>query len=145
MRIEVKKYFRRKNNCNEITETGFSLIEVMMAISIFAIGFMAITSSVIAGSKSGRATVLADQALLWGQQITENLAAIPLDAPDLEGGDSRIIERECRKAEIFVFDAVDQDGNGRDDYKTVGLKVWVKQGNAFALRMENYYRRSARQ
>ncbi len=125
-------------------QAGFSMIEVLIALSIFAIGFMAITSSVIAGSNAGRTTAMADQAVFWGQQITENLAGIPLDAPDLDGGGPLTIVRENQKAEITVFDAVDTDGNGKDDYKSIGLKVWVKKGDAYALRMENYYRRSVR-
>jgi prepilin-type N-terminal cleavage/methylation domain-containing protein len=126
------------------TESGFSMIEVLIALGIFSIGFMAITASVIASSGVNRTTAMADQAVFWGQEMTENLAGIPLDAPDLDDGSVQTILRGDQMAEITVFDAADRDSNGRDDFKTIGLKVWVKKGDAFSLRMENYCRRALR-
>jgi hypothetical protein len=74
--------------------------------------------------------------------MTERLAGIPLEAADLDDGSVLTFERENQKAEIIVYDAADRDGNGRDDYKTIGLRVWVKKGETYDLKMENYYRRA---
>ncbi|MEW6077146.1 MAG: prepilin-type N-terminal cleavage/methylation domain-containing protein [Thermodesulfobacteriota bacterium] len=123
---------------------GFSMIEILIALSICGIGFLAITASVIAASGLNRTTAAADQAVFWGQDMTERLAGIPLDAPELEDGSVLTLLRENQKAEITVFGAADLDGNGRDDFKTIGLRVWVKKGDAFDLKMENYYRRAMR-
>lgn len=122
--------------------SGFSLIEMLIVLSISSIGFMAITASVIAASRTNRITEISDQALMWGQDLTEIMAGIPLDAPDLEAGNVRTMIRGDKKAEITVFGASDGDNDGRTDFKTIGLKVWVKRGDAFSLRMENYYRRA---
>lgn len=126
-------------------QAGFSLIEVLIALGLFAIGFMAITANVIAGAGSGRVTARVDQAVFWGQQITESLSGMPLDAPELETDGERTIALGNQKAEITVFDAVDRDGNGRADFKTIGLRVWIKKGDDYALGMEHYYRRSVRE
>lgn len=120
------------------------MIEVLIALAIFSIGFMAITASVIAASGVNRTTAVADQAVFWGQDMTESLAGIPLDAPGLDSGGVQTILRGEQKAEITVFDAVDRDNNGRDDFKTIGLRVWVKRGDVYILRMENYYRRAVK-
>jgi len=133
------------NQKKTAAQAGFSLIEVLIALGIFAVGFMAITSNVIAGAGSGRVTARADQAILWGEQITESLAGIPLDAPNLDAAGMQTIVRGDQKAEITVFDAVDRDGNGRADYKTIGLKVWIKKGDEYVLGMSHYYRRSVRE
>lgn len=123
-------------------ESGFSLIEVLMALSIFSIGFMAIAASVIAASRTNRVTAISDQALMWAQDLTEILSGIPIDASDLEAEKVRTIIRGDQKAEITVFGASDRNNDGRSDFKTIGLKVWTKQGNEFYLRIENYYRRA---
>lgn len=123
------------------TESGFSMIEVLITLSIFSIGFMGITASVIAASGVNRTTAIADQAVFLGQDMTESLAGIALDAPGLDDENVRTFLRGDQKVEITVFDAADRDGNGRDDFKTIGLKVWVRQGDDFILRLENYYRR----
>ena len=143
--VEEFEELRVMNQNKTKAQAGFSLIEVLIAMGIFAIGFMAITSNVVAGAGSGRMTARADQAIFWGQQITESLAGIPLDAPELETDDAQTIVRDNQKAEITVFDAVDRDGNGRADYKTIGLRVWIKKGDDYVLGMEHYYRRSVRE
>ncbi len=131
-----------------MADRGFSLIEMLIALAVFSIGFLAVTAGVIAASKTNRTTAAADQAVMWGQDLTEIMAGIPLDASCLDvvepGEDALTIIQGDRKAEITVFDAGDMDNDGRADFKTIGLKVWVKKGGQFSLRLENYYRRAGK-
>ena len=118
--------------CNRpgLTASGFSLIEVLIALGILSVGFMSVTAGIIAASNVNRTTAITDQAIFRGQDITESLAAIPLDAPVLEGRSVHTLFRKNQKVEITVFDVVDQDNDDRDDFKTIRLKVWEKKGSA---------------
>jgi prepilin-type N-terminal cleavage/methylation domain-containing protein len=122
---------------------GFSLIELLIALSLFSVGFMAVTAGIIAGLGTDRTTVLADQAVFWGQELTETLAGIPLTSFDPVGASSWTLVSGDEKAEVSFFGARDEDGDGRPDFLTIGLKVWIKQGDDYGLRLEHCYRRAA--
>ena len=125
------------------TESGFSLIEVVIAMGLVSIGLAAITSAVIATSRTSRTTVLSDQAVFWGQNIMEGAGGIPMEAPLLEAGETKVLFTGDRRAELTVFNPVDQDGDGRDDYRTVVTRVWVTEGQSERLCLENYYLKPA--
>ncbi|MFP4040102.1 MAG: type IV pilus modification PilV family protein [Desulfosudaceae bacterium] len=124
-------------------ERGFSLIEVVIAMGILSIGLAAITSAIISTSGTSRTTARADQGVMWGQEIMEGIGGIPIDAPMLEPGDTKVLLRDGRKAELEVFNPVDSDGDGRDDYKTVVTRVMVREGDQYRLCLENYYLKPA--
>ncbi len=68
------------------TDHGFTLLEVLIAVSIFAIGLLAIaamqTSSVRVNSEAGQIT----SRISWGQDKLEQLLALPFDDADLAAG-----------------------------------------------------------
>ncbi|SRR6056297_1755568 len=121
---------------------GFSLIEVLVSLAVFSIGVAAITTAIIAASGTSRTTARADQSILRGQEVLEQLAAMPMDAPVLQTGGTPVIDADDRKIELEVFDPVDADGDGHDDYKTIYMRVLEKKGDDYQLRMENFFRKS---
>jgi prepilin-type N-terminal cleavage/methylation domain-containing protein len=118
---------------------GFTIIEVLVAISLFSIAFMALTTAILAAGRTTRATDFADQSVMAGQESVEMLSAIPIDNVDLDGGTVNEIERNqaTLKLEWEALDPVDSDGDGTDDYKTIALRAF-SQGK---LTMQTYYRR----
>ena len=66
------------------TEDGYSLIEVLIAITIFAVGLLAIagmqTSAIRMNSTAGKLTNLST----WGMDKIEELSALPYADPWLE-------------------------------------------------------------
>ncbi|MFW6237094.1 MAG: type IV pilus modification PilV family protein [Desulfosudaceae bacterium] len=125
------------------TASGFSLIEVVIAMGLVSIGLAAITSAVISTSRVSRTTVLSDQAVFWGQDIMEGVGGIPMEAPLLAPGETKVLSKENRRAELTAFNPVDQDGDGRDDYRTIVTRVWVTEGQSERLCLENYYLKPA--
>jgi prepilin-type N-terminal cleavage/methylation domain-containing protein len=118
---------------------GFTIIEVLVAISLFSIAFMALTTAILAAGRTTRATDFADQSVMAGQESVEMLSVIPIDNVDLDGGTVNEIERNqaTLKLEWEALDPVDSDGDGTDDYKTIALRAF-SQGK---LTMQTYYRR----
>lgn len=75
---------RRPLNQND----GFTLLEVLIAVSIFAIGLLAIatmqTSSIRVNSTAGQIT----SRMTWAQDKLEQISALPYNNPWLDGVDS---------------------------------------------------------
>ncbi|MFP4444927.1 MAG: prepilin-type N-terminal cleavage/methylation domain-containing protein [Desulfosudaceae bacterium] len=133
----------RAQTTGKKTASGFSLIEVVIAMGLVSIGLAAITSAVISTSRVSRTTVLSDQAVFWGQDIMEGVGGIPMEAPLLAPGETKVLSKENRRAELTAFNPVDQDGDGRDDYRTIVTRVWVTEGQSERLCLENYYLKPA--
>ena len=70
----------RKSN----KEEGYSILEVLIAISIFAVGMLAVaamqTSAIKVNSTAGQISERAT----WGQDKMEELLGLPYDDPDLD-------------------------------------------------------------
>ena len=79
MPIKRFQYIREIDNYK-----GYSLIEVMIAIAIFAIGFLAIASLQIAASKTNRASSEYTQATTIATDRMERLMSLPYGDDDLD-------------------------------------------------------------
>lgn len=112
-------------------DRGFSLIEVLIAISIFSIGFMALMATVWSATSSTRTTVFSDHSVMEGQNSLELLSAIPIDDNRLDSGKHEISSSNgMLEVEWEVTDV-------SNDFKTIAVKVY-RDGE---LKMRNYYRR----
>lgn len=109
-------------------DAGFSLVELMIAIAIFAIGIMAVASlqvSAIAGN--GGARKLSDE-LVVAESLLEELMAQPYDtSPDLADTSGTLVPPHQRAGGPYTMSweisMLDLNGNGTDDAKRIALTV----------------------
>ena len=119
---------QRKKNPNYLIsqETGLSLVEVVISIGIFAIGFLAIAGLVVGTTKNNKTGNTLTEATMLARARIESLKAMPLDQLDgacLDENEPEIISqlytRECD---------VDSIGSS-STIKTVKVIVkWKKSG-----------------
>lgn len=133
MEREKINCIRRFNN-----KQGFTIIEALIAISLFSIGFMALTALIWSGSSTTANTARADLTIMAGQDILESLSSMPITHDKLDGGEYEIQkEDQLIRVQWEALDFTDADDDGRPDFKTIVIRAF-SQGD---LRMENYFRR----
>jgi len=119
-------------------DEGFTIIEVLIAVSIFSIAFLALTAVILDASKTARATNIADQSIMVGQESIEMLSSLPIDDDDLDGTIYEIeIDQPPLTLEYEAYNPVDSDGDGTSDFITISVRVFSNDN----LKMQTYYRR----
>jgi prepilin-type N-terminal cleavage/methylation domain-containing protein len=73
-----------KRGGKRISQCGFTIIEVMFAVSIFAIGFLAISSLQFSASKNNRTASEVTQAVTIATDRMERMMVLPFDHVDLD-------------------------------------------------------------
>ena len=129
-----------------INNRGLSLIEVIIAISIFSIGFMALTATLWSATGNIRTAASCDQAVMAGQDVIEALSVKEMAAVVNSSLSQDRFGSGNRKVQWRVVAAADADGDGKDDFKTIVLEVYHSGDNNPAsddLRMRTFYRRMA--
>jgi type II secretory pathway pseudopilin PulG len=120
---------QRKNDPNSLIsqETGLSLVEVVISIGIFAIGFLAIAGLVVGTTRNNRTGNTLTEATMLARAKIESLKALPLDQLDgacLDENDPEIISqlytRECD---------VDSIGSSSTIQTIKVIVKWKKSGN----------------
>jgi prepilin-type N-terminal cleavage/methylation domain-containing protein len=71
-----------------INKTGFTLVEVMMAITIFSIGFLAVSTLVIATTRNNTTGNIMTQATMLARARLEQLKMAPDPTGLTDGGDT---------------------------------------------------------
>lgn len=134
------RIFRGRLGSGSLNNKGFSLIEVLVAISIFSIGFMALTATIWSASRTTRTTSYADMTMMEGQDMVEVLSVIPIDHDTLTEG-SHVVEKNggLLRVEWEILNPVNFDGVGGDDFKTIAISVFNQDQDR--LMMKSYYRR----
>jgi prepilin-type N-terminal cleavage/methylation domain-containing protein len=113
-------------------EKGMTLIEVVISMAIFSIGFLAIAGLVVATTRNNTTGNMLTEASMLARARMEYLKALPLDQlanacpdhglPELVG---RVYVRECRISPITPIDALEPSAT----IKTVKVTVkWKKTG-----------------
>ena len=69
-------------------QAGFTMIEVLMAITIFAIGFLAVSTLVIATTRNNTSGNILTQATMLGRQKIEQLKMVPDPTTLADGSDT---------------------------------------------------------
>ena len=119
-------------------DKGFSIIEALIAISIFSIGFMALTANIWSATSTTRTTAYADQSIVATQDMMEILSVLPIDHDNLDGGTYDIEKKDGTiEVEWETLNATDTDGDGSPDFKTIAIRAFSQD----ELRMQTYYRR----
>jgi prepilin-type N-terminal cleavage/methylation domain-containing protein len=101
---------------------GFSLPEVLIAISIFAIGFLAAGAMQIYASNHNRKASEATEATAIGSLHMEELMSLAFTHADLDIGDSPPVTEGKYTTQWSVTDS-DLNADGFDDAKTIELTV----------------------
>ena len=134
---------RRKFSAILTHNGGFSMIEIMVAISMFSIGFMALTAVTTSSSNISRNTAFSDWSVMAGQEAVEMLSIMDMNHNALGNGNHQPANNNANAeyaqldVEWDIIDSVDLDGDGTDDFKTISLEI------AFdgEQRVQSFYRR----
>jgi prepilin-type N-terminal cleavage/methylation domain-containing protein len=105
---------------------GFTLIEMMIAIGIFAIGFLAIGSMQIAASKCNRTGSEITQAATIATDQMERLMLLPFDDPDLDTAANPLPNPSMTQGKYnvqWIATDTDLDADGVNDAKVINLTV----------------------
>jgi type IV pilus assembly protein PilV len=108
----------RRNNQN-----GFTIIEVMIAISIFAIGFLAISSLQFSASRNNRTASEITMAVTIATDRIERLMALSFDHEDLDPTGNPHPESQGKYDLQWVVTDSDLNVDGVNDAKTVNMTV----------------------
>jgi type IV pilus modification protein PilV len=102
---------------------GFTLLEVLIAISIFAIGFLAVAAMQITADKSTRRAVEVTEATAIASDYMERLMALPYDNGLLAPGSHTDNQGKYDlQWEVAFSDAI-ITGTSTVDAKTINLSV----------------------
>ena len=117
--LEKQLHHLKKTNDSR----GFTLPEVLIAISIFAIGFLAVAAMQIYASNHNRKASEATEATAIGSLHMEELMSLAFSAsPELDVGDSTPVTEGQYTIQYSVTDS-DLNADGFDDAKTIELTV----------------------
>lgn len=119
---------------------GFSIIETLIAATIFSIGFLAVTAVLWSSTGNVRTTFFCDRALLAGQQAMEIMSGMDIHEV---AATQKPVEINGQMLEWDVCESGDADKNGVYDFKTVELEVYHSDDSELSkdeLRMQAVYR-----
>ena len=115
--MDMKK-IKKKNDSR-----GFTLIEVLIAISVFAIGFLAVAAMQITANKSTRRSVEFTEATAIASDRMERLMALPYtDGQLLPGNYTDQQDKYDIRYQVAFSDAI-ITGTTTVDAKTINLSV----------------------
>lgn len=124
-------------------QKGLGLIETLIAVSVFCLGFLALSAVIWSSVGNVRNAWFCDEAVMAGQDAMERLSVIGLEAVQ----DAAAPEESGNQKIVWdVFDPVDVDGDGNPDFKTIVLRVYHSDDERLSddeLRMQACYRRPA--
>jgi type IV pilus modification protein PilV len=116
---EQFNHLKQKNN-----NQGFTLIEILIATSIFAIGFLAVAAMQISASKSTRRAVEVTEATAIASDQMERLMSLPFDDDKLVTGATHSDTQDKYNLQWeVVFSDVIITGTTTVDAKTINLNV----------------------
>ena len=116
---EQFNHLKQKNN-----NQGFTLIEILIATSIFAIGFLAVAAMQISASKSTRRAVEVTEATAIASDQMERLMSLPFDDGELVTGTTHSdTQGKYNLQWEVVFSDVIITGTTTVDAKTINLNV----------------------
>jgi prepilin-type N-terminal cleavage/methylation domain-containing protein len=110
-------------------QSGFTIIEVMIAVSIFAIGFLAISSLQFSASRNNRTASEITLAVTAATDRMESLMALPFNHEDLDPALNPHLESQGKYDLQWLVTDSDLNVDGVNDAKTVNMTVsWDRLG-----------------
>jgi type IV pilus modification protein PilV len=104
-------------------DTGFTLIEILIAIAIFAIGFLALSSLQISAGKSNRTASEITVAVNIASDQMERLINLPSDDADLDTTANPHSDSQGKYNVEWVVSDIDLNTDSVHDAKLVNLTV----------------------
>jgi type IV pilus assembly protein PilV len=120
------------NKMNRLfSSRGFSLIEIMIAISIFAIGFLAMASLQIAAGKNNRTGSEVTEAATIATDKMEWIMVLPFDDPDLDPALNPHLDNQGKYDIQWRVKDADLNDDGTNDSKIIEMTVsWARIDSA---------------
>jgi len=117
--------FRRIDNTK-----GFTLVEVLIAIAIFSIGFFAITAMQVHSINGNSSARRITEATILAEAQLERLLELPYDHNDLDPGLNPHQVTQNPYTITWAVTDTDLDADGTNDSKTVNIVVnWRYRGD----------------
>ncbi|MBW1851851.1 MAG: prepilin-type N-terminal cleavage/methylation domain-containing protein [Deltaproteobacteria bacterium] len=120
---EHKKDMKPGNRAYK-AETGFTLVEIMIAVFIFSAGLLAVASMQVSGTQGTTSARWNTDATAWASDRIEKILSLPYDHPDLtNGANGPVIEDQYTIAWTVAQDDL------IDNTKTITVTVsWLDRG-----------------
>ena len=115
----IQKYKQKIKKNNK----GFTLIEVLIGIVIFAIGILAVATLQASSTKSNSSARRITEATALAESKIEDLMLLPYDHADLNPVDSPYEEIQEPYTINWDVTEIDLDANGTNDSKIVNVAV----------------------
>jgi len=131
--MKLKKYRKREIGA----EGGYTLVEVLVAISIFAIGMLAIAGMQISGIQGNATAASLTGAVNWAADKAEDLLARAYDHADLNSGNHGPETEDTGRYTVSWTVTEDAPVN---HVKSIAVQVsWLDRGRPKSMVL-NYYK-----
>jgi prepilin-type N-terminal cleavage/methylation domain-containing protein len=117
----IKQYHSNLNN--NINDKGLTLIEMLIAISIFAIGFLAVATLQISAGKNNRTASDTTGAVNIASDRMEQLISVSFDDALVDPAANPHLDNQGKYNIQWVVTDTDLNADGENDAKIVNLTV----------------------
>lgn len=115
--------YLKTNSLNGQNANGFSLIEVLIGLTIFAIGILAVSSLIVSSNLLSRRSTEITQATGIGSDQMEDLLLRPFDHADLDPVLNPHQQISGKYLVRWLVTEADLDADGVNDSKTVDMTI----------------------
>jgi type IV pilus assembly protein PilV len=107
----------------QITARGFTLIEVLIVMTIFSIGILAVAAMQMTSTKGNASARRMTEATALAEKQIENLMLLPYDHADLDPTNNPHVSAQGPYSVNWNVTEIDLDSNGTNDSKEVNVTV----------------------
>jgi len=113
----------------QITVRGFTLIEVLIVMTIFSIGILAVAAMQMTSTKGNASARRMTEATALAEKQIENLMLLPYDHAYLDPTNNPHVSAQGPYSVNWNVSEIDLDSNGTNDSKEVNVTVsWRHAG-----------------
>ena len=107
----------------QIAARGFTLVEVLVVMTIFSTGILAVAAMQMTSTKSNASARRMTEATALAEKQMENLMQLPYDHADLDPADNPHVSTHGPYSVRWNVTEIDLDSNGSNDAKKVNVAV----------------------